>query len=103
MSNHTFTDNGRSPDWSHKTRTSTMRFGDETSVNFGGGTLYIQAQTEIGTYHTIRTIQSLDELNNSAIIIEQPAGTRLSVRLEGATNPDLYVEHKEFRDSEDQR
>lgn len=106
MSNYTFEADGSLPAnnlFSHQQRYSTLRIGSVGHDNFGGGTLSIELVTEDNGRHVIRSLDALAELDNNAVIIEQPGGTRVDVRLAGSTNPDLYVEHKEFRDNESQR
>lgn len=93
MSNyHTFTEDGLLPDvWEHRPGQSTIRLGKEGASDLGTGTLSVLIQTQDGGYHVVREITDLGTLENNSIVIEQPTCS-LSMRLEGATNPNFYVE-----------
>lgn len=72
-------------------------------ADFGGGTLELAFETLGGGTHVLRSISAAEfaSMQDKTIRLELPANTNLLVSLTGATNPRLFVQHRN-QDVEDQ-
>jgi hypothetical protein len=98
---HVFTTNESSAPTVHIGRYSQVVIGAVGSVDFGGGTLDIQTLTEAGGLHSVRTIDAaaFAALTDKNLRLELPDAAQVVFELSSSTTPNLYVEHKNQRDS----
>lgn len=78
----------------HKNRYSQLKIGNSAHADFGGGTLNIQTSCEDGNFHTFKSITAVSQLDSATMLLELPNREQIQVELVNATNPDLYIEHK---------
>jgi hypothetical protein len=97
----TITGTGGSADLGqHNGRYSQLTIGQVGNEDFGGGSLLIKKLTLSGGLHIIRTITAAQfaVLQDKTIRLELPDGSGIEVELTGATDAELYVEHRNQED-----
>ena len=97
IDHYTFSADGTMPgEFIHLGQYSQLTIGEVDAEDFGGGTLLIQKETLNGSRSTIRSISAgqFIGMQDKTIRLELSDGLMLYIELTGATDPNLYVEHR---------